>query len=104
MQHAVECHASYEQRYDATQLTLFALLFVFELADMEMREGAPLGVTSEQQPASPIPNANEDLALSVKVELISHRGHGEKWQAPLVCCLGAGASWGYSTSCFLTVQ
>ena len=71
---------SHKKRCTATQLTLFALLFVFELAGMEMREvvaaSAPLGVTSARQLASP--NASEDLALSVKLELIlAHRRHGD---------------------------
>ena len=55
------------------KLTLFALLFVFELAGMESSEAAeapsaPLGVTSERQPA--FSNASEDRAPSEKMELI----------------------------------
>lgn len=54
------------------KLTLFALLFVFELADMESREppsAPPLGVTSDRQPASS--NASGEVrAPSEKMELI----------------------------------
>ena len=76
--HAVLCNFAQAQGVlQLDKLTLFALLFVFEVAGVESTEAAeapsvPLGVTSEQQPASS--NASEDRAPSEKMELILSLG------------------------------
>ena len=85
----------HEDRCSATnKLTLFALLFVFELADMESREppsAPPLGVTSDRQPASS--NASGEVrAPSEKMELILPLCWHDACFSSL---LPRSCSWGY---------
>ena len=85
----------HQHRCSATdKLTLFALLFVFELADMESREppsAPPLGVTSDRQPASS--NASGEVrAPSEKMELILPLGWHDACFSSL---LPRSCSWGY---------
>lgn len=89
------CKYKHQHRCSATdKLTLFALLFVFELADMESREppsAPPLGVTSDRQLASS--NASGEVrAPSEKMELILPLGWHDACFSSL---LPRSCSWGY---------